>query len=163
MKGYYETLNFNDLLCSLEKLCSSNEKHRISIAILTWQDGDYFEELCEEDGGIILEHLNFFKNKPVGKKLDDFTELQLMLNLAKEIPYLTSENGNYKLFYDIDIWIDRHYFCYNIYLNKCFYRFQNIFQYILKAGILPEWCNQELEYQKMGDTVTTDPKFEEKR
>ena len=147
MKGKYETVNLNDLLCHLEKLCSSKEKNRISITILTWQDGDYFEELCEEDGGIILEHLNFFKNKPLGKKLDNFTDLKQMLNFAKEIPYLTSKNENYKLFYDIDIWIDRHYFCYNIYLNKCFYRFQNIFQYILWAAILPEWNNQEMETQ----------------
>jgi len=145
MKGYYGTVKFNDLLCSLEKLCSSNEKHRISITVLTWQDGDYFEGLCEEDGGIISEHLNFFNNKPLCKKIDNFTELKLMLNLAKEIPYLTSKNGNYKLFYDIHIWINRHYFCYNIFLNKYFYRFQNIFQYILYSGILPEWINQEME------------------
>jgi hypothetical protein len=101
--------------------------------------------LCEEDGGIIPEHLNFFKNKPLGKKIDNFTELKLMLDLAKEIPYLTSKNGNYKLFYDIHIWINRYYFCYNIFLNKYFYRFQNIFQYILYSGILPEWINQEME------------------
>ena len=145
MKGYYGTVKFNDLLCSLEKLCSSNEKHRILIGVSTWQDGDYFEGLCEEDGGIIPEHLNFFKNKPLGKKIDNFTELKLMLDLAKEIPYLTSKNGNYKLFYDIDIWINRHYFCYNIFLNKYFYRFQNIFQYILCLAILPEWINQEME------------------
>jgi hypothetical protein len=103
MKGYYRAVKFNDLLCSLEKLCSSNEK------------------------------------------IDNFTELKLMLNLAKEIPYLTSKNGNYKLFYDIHIWINRHYFCYNIFLNKYFYRFQNIFQYILCLAILPEWINQKME------------------
>jgi len=68
MNGYYISANFNDFLNLLEKTCLSKEKPNIFISILTWQDGDYFEGLCKEDGGIIQEHLTFFKEKPLGKK-----------------------------------------------------------------------------------------------
>lgn len=141
MDGYYISANFNDFLNLLEKMCSNRKKQKIFLSILTWQDGDYFEDLCEEDGGINQEHLAFFKNKPLGKKIDCFSNLKKILDSAKKIPFLSSKNGNYKLFYDIHILINRHYFCYNIYLNKYFYRIQNFFQYILGMFVFPEWID----------------------
>jgi len=145
MNGYYLSANFNDFLNLLEKTCSNKEKLNIFISIITWQDGDYFEDLCNEDGGVIQEHLTFFKEKTLGKKIDGFSNLKMILDAAQKMPYLSSKNGNYKLFYDIHILIDRHYFCYNIYLNKYFYRIQNIFQYIFGVLVYPEWRNNTPE------------------
>ena len=146
MKGIYCTINFRDILNSLEKLCVHDCK--LKITILTWDDGDYFEQLCEEDGGIIPEHVNFFKNKPLNKKVENYYDLQKIFNLAKKIPYLSSKNGNYKLFYDIHLTINRHYLCYNVHMNKCFYRYRNIFQHFLGILIFPEWHNYNNEYEK---------------
>jgi len=40
------------------------------VSLIGWQDGDYFKELSEEDGGVIAEHYQIFKNLPLGKKVD---------------------------------------------------------------------------------------------
>jgi hypothetical protein len=144
MKGKYVSLKFENLIKLLKKACQNDHSDRIFITILTWQDGDYFEELCEEDGGVIEEHLYFFKKMPLAKKLKDFADLKDELCGLKKMPYLSSKNANYKLFYDIHIWVNKYYFCYNIYFNRCYYRLQNIFQYILKMAILPKWQNNDV-------------------
>jgi hypothetical protein len=146
MKGYYISTTFNDFIDLLEKICLSEKKLKISITFLAWQNGDYFKEFCEEDGGIIQEHLIFFKEISLGKKVNCFSvnyfsDLKMILDSARKITFLSSKNGNFKLFYDIHILLNRHYYCYNIYLNKYYYRFQNFFQHILSMFVFPEWID----------------------
>jgi hypothetical protein len=148
MKGQYVSISFNNYINSLKKVFLLKKNSRIIITVLTWQDADYFDDLCSDDGGTIPEHINFFNNKPLAKKISIFNDLNEYLYSAKKIPFLTSKNGNYKLFYDIHIWINRYYFCYNIFLKKCFFKYLNTFQRIAGLMVSPEWHNCNYEYEK---------------
>jgi hypothetical protein len=148
MKGEYVSMDFNNYINSLKKGFLIKKNSKIIITVLPWQDADYFEELCNDDGGTITNHMKFFKNKPLDKKISTLSDLNGYLNLAKEIPFLTSKNGNYKLFYDIHVWINRYYFCYNIFLEKCFFKYLNLFQWATGLMVSPEWHNYNCEYKK---------------
>jgi hypothetical protein len=148
MKGQYISIDFNDFINLLKKFFFLKKNSRIDITVLTWEDANFFEDLCNDDGGTIPEHINFFNNKPLDKRINVFNDLKEYLYSAKKIPFLTSKNGNYKLFYDIHIWINRYYFCYNVFLKKCFFKYLNMFQWAIGLAIFPEWHNCNYEYEK---------------
>ena len=124
-----------------------NSKNKIIMTILTWQDGDYFEEICNEDGGIIPEHLDFFKNKPLGKNIYDIDELILYLLEYAKTPYFHSVNGNYKLFYDVYLSFKDYIIIYNYYLKQCYYKeiktvFDKIKYNFFGMTPDPKWINE---------------------
>jgi hypothetical protein len=137
MRGIYKEIGFYDFMNSLD--CNFNVIKNITVSILTWPDSYYFKELSEDDGGVIIEHYNFLQNLPLGKKLSSINELKNTITIASKIPYLRSINGNYKVFYDIHIWINNFYYCYNIHLNKYFYKEMNILEKLLHPLVIPDW------------------------
>ena len=142
----YKSIKFPNFMKFLKYKFNTNNK-KIIMTVLTWQDGDYFEEICNEDGGVIKEHLFFIKNKPLKKKLDNIENLLFELRKYEKLPYLHSVNGNYRIFYDIHLWINNCVMVYNIYLNQCYYKEgKNIFDKIkyglFGVGINPKWINE---------------------
>ena len=149
MKDEYTEMDFHTFLHSVKKVFLQNEEE-ISFCILTWQDAANFEESCEDDGGIIQEHLDFFNNLPFSTGIKCFEDLVKELLPAKSIPYLTSQNGNYKLFYDIYVWVGRYYWCYNVYREKVFHRKFNFFQKLTGIGTEPPWKKMDYDISPYG-------------
>lgn len=116
-------------------------KNEISIAVITWNSGHYFVELCEEDGGVIPEHLDFFLNQPLGKKLNSISDLRDFIQRMDKIPILHSKNGNYRLPYDFFLWSGGFHMLYCPFNKKAVLRKQSLFQRLLFLGIIPPWLN----------------------
>ena len=71
-------------------LMGESDKSRISI--IGWQDGDYFEELCNENGGIDKFSLDLFKNKPTSEKIDSKETLKKKIIEFQRTPFLISKD-----------------------------------------------------------------------
>jgi len=141
--GKYKNIELNRLIKFLEyKFKDKNKK--MSLTILTWQDGDYFKEICNEDGGYIPKHLELFINKPLGKKYKSIDELINTIKIYSEIPYFHSANGNYKLFYDIYLYFNEYHIIYNIYLKRCYFKkYKNILDKFMESFTdIPKWINE---------------------
>ena len=110
------------------------------VSLIGWQDGDYFKELSEEDGGVIAEHYQIFKNLPLGKKVDRET-LNKIIDRFQQVPYLTSHNGNYKFHYDLHIWSKKYYMVYNSYLKKLIIKKLNLLDKMFHPAVQPSWQN----------------------
>lgn len=130
--------NNSQFLTKINLFFKNVEDFRVSI--IGWQDGDYFKELCEEDGGIIAEHYQIFKQLPLSKKVNR-EELNIMIEKFQRFPFLKSENGNYKFHYDLHIWSKKYYLVYNSYLQKLIIKKLNFLEKILFPTILPTWQN----------------------
>jgi hypothetical protein len=114
-------------------------KYKIRMYMQGWQDGDYFEELCLEDGGILADHLELFKKLPLFKKIKDIPLLIEEISKYEKYPYLRSKNGNYKYYYDIEIWVNDIYIIYNIHLKKAIIKKRNLIEKIFGIAIDPKW------------------------
>lgn len=141
----YKDIELNRLIEFLNYKFNNITNKKYYITILTWQDGDYFKEICMEDGGIIERHLYLFQNKPIGKRFNNINELIDMLIIYSEIPYFHSKNGNYKLFYDVYLYIGNYILIYNFYLKRCYFlKLRNIFDKIFYSfNSLPKWVNEK--------------------
>lgn len=88
------------------------------VSLMTSMDGDYFLDICNEDGGgIDLEVEFFFKSRPIAKKLMVY-EILDTLKTVSLIPCFTSLNGCIKLNYLVHIWIFNHYIIHDPVLRK---------------------------------------------
>lgn len=63
-------MNIDNNHCSIKIDYLLGNEDDFKVSLIGWQDGDYFKELSEEDGGVIAEHYQIFKNLPLGKKVD---------------------------------------------------------------------------------------------
>ena len=115
-----------------------NESGPLIISILGWQDGDYFKELCEEDGGMHAEHLKFFQNMPLGQRVE-FRRLKEIIDFMETTPYLRSIGGNYKFNYDLHVWSDNSYVVFNSAKKRYCISTLNTLDKFLKKAILPSW------------------------
>ena len=120
-------------------LMGESDKSRISI--IGWQDGDYFEELCNENGGIDKFSLDLFKNKPTSEKIDSKETLKKKIIEFQRTPFLISNNGNYCYDWDMYIWFDRSLIIYNARLKKAEIHTQNKIESLFGMGYLPSWLN----------------------
>ncbi len=126
----------NQFISKVNKLFGSEDKFWVSI--FGWQDGDYFKKLCEEDGGVITEHYQIFKNLPLNKKVNR-RELEILIDRFQLIPFLTSKKGNYKFHYDLHVWSKNYYMVYNSHLGKLMVKKLNVLDKILSPAVQSPW------------------------
>jgi hypothetical protein len=112
---------------------------RYFITVLGWQGGDYFEELCEENGGIDKAKVELFKNKPLGKKVLNFSELINEIEFFQRNPFLESKNGKYRYSWDLYLWFGKCHIIYNAELEKVEIHKQNFIARLFHLGKQPSW------------------------
>jgi hypothetical protein len=138
MKEGYRACEGSEFLAFLEERVSE-EDGPFSMSLLGWQDGQYFKELCEEDGGAVPEHIAFYRALPLGLRLNSKGDLVRRVSEAVEKPYLTSRNGNVRFHYDIHIWTKRCYFVYNTFVRQLWTGKRNLLSRLLSPVRKPAW------------------------
>jgi hypothetical protein len=113
-------------------------KELIIISTIGWQDGDYFQQMCNEDGGIDNECFEIFKKMKLGEKIGK-DELKCRILIYNKFPFLHSINSNYKYYYDIHIWTNNNYIIYNFFLNKIIIKKTNFFEKLMHPVINTNW------------------------
>lgn len=127
-----------------EKIKSlARKKNKISINFIPWNDYQYFEELCNEDGGIIDKHLKIYKNFNDVKKMEGVDQLIAEIEKCNAFPYLHSKAGNERFFYDLHIWINDYYIIYNSYYEKVRAKKMGILERLFNPVEIPDWSNIE--------------------
>jgi hypothetical protein len=129
-----------ELFKSLFVPISSN----LSYTFIGWQDGDYFKEICQEDGGTIEQHLKRFNNMFIIFKIIDLNKLLAAVHDFQQFPCLTSVGENYKYHYDMHIWSDNYYVVYNSFLKMLLLKKRNIINRVFSPIIIPDWQKIEL-------------------
>jgi hypothetical protein len=132
------TLPTLELLDYIKKY-KNNNKNKIRMSILGWEDGDYFIELCKEDGGVIDEHLAIFNNIKKFQNITDWEQLVFKLTILNKNPYLKSKNGNYKFHYDLHLWVNDYYLIYNYFLQNLIIKKLNFLEKIIHPIINTDW------------------------
>ena len=108
------------------------------VTVLGWNDMDYFEELCQENGGCSDDALSIFYNLPLAenvliKDFEDFIKKYL------KYPFLESDNKKIKFNYDLHMWTTKYYLVYNFYLEKMIIKEMNFIEKIFKKTTIPSW------------------------
>jgi hypothetical protein len=111
----------------------------LSYLFMGWQDGDYFEKLCIEDGGVIEEHLVQFGKMFKTNAISDINNLLAAVIKFQELPVLTSVNKNYKYHYDMHIWSRNIYVVYNAFFMKMILKKRNVLDRIFSPSLIPDW------------------------
>lgn len=70
--------------------------------LISWEDGDGFFDICEEDGGIDSRQRHYFNLKDKSIKTN-IARLKKLLEVYVNLKSFSSKNGMYKLGYDIYI------------------------------------------------------------
>ena len=135
-----ENISNKDFICLTTKLLNDSVKSTISI--IGWQDGDYFEELAQENGGISNFDIEYFKNKPLGKKLFSKVQLKNEIIRFQNSPVLVSNNGKYRYDWDLYIWIDKKLIIYNADLQFCEIHNLNLIGKLIQIGKTPSWLKE---------------------
>jgi hypothetical protein len=126
----------------ISKIKSLSKNQEFYISVLGWDDGDYFKELCSENGGCSERELLIFDNFPVGKKVDMAAFVSIVENYFN-YPKLKSSNGKIIFMYDIHIWTKEYYAIYNFYFEKISVERMNFFEKLFKPSKVPNWVNNE--------------------
>ncbi|NKI25384.1 hypothetical protein HCG49_02280 [Arenibacter sp. 6A1] len=85
-------------------ISNNNEiKYPLDISIKGWEDGDYFLEICMNDGGISKEEESFFKRLPLIEKVG-IEQFKSLSSFMESNPLLKSVVGNVIYHYDLHIW-----------------------------------------------------------
>lgn len=112
----YHTFDSTD---DIPRIISNNNeiKYPLDISIMGWEDGDYFVELCINDGGIGNEEESFFKRLPLIEKvgIEKFKSLSTFMESS---PLLKSVGGNVVYQYDLHIWYGKFYFVFNTFKKQ---------------------------------------------
>ena len=124
----------------ISKIKDLSKNEEFYISVLGWNDGDYFKELCNENGGCDEKALLIFESLPIGKKVNIGAFITLVKNYFK-YPVLKSSNGKINFNYDIHIWTKEHYIVYNFLLKKISIKKMNFFQKIFKPSSVPNWVD----------------------
>lgn len=122
---------------SLEK-----SKNKISINLIPWNDYHYFKELCIEDGGVIDKYLDIYNNLNNVIKIKNVKELIDEIKKCDSYPYLHSNQGKVKLFYDLHIWINNYYIIYNPYHKKFYYKKMTFIDYLFHPVRNINWAEK---------------------
>lgn len=123
------------------------ENSEYTFYIQTWQDGDSFLDVCDNDEGIKSEQLLLFKEKnknyifKLKKELFEFTKRYI------ENKSFTSKNEVYKLGYEIYIICKNEYFVFCPELNKGYYTKLNFINRLIGFFYYSEpWQNEKFNY-----------------
>jgi hypothetical protein len=121
--------------------CISGPQRSLSYNFMGWQDGDYFTELCQEDGGTIAEHVERFAQMFRNVRVPDQEHLMEAVRAYQALPFLSSVRGNYKYHYDMWIWSRRFHMEYNSRLKRMNVWKRNLFDMVFAFShpTLPDW------------------------
>lgn len=126
---------------------SFKENTKYTFQLQTWQDGDSFLDVCEEDGGLKSEQLLLYAKK---NQIHIFkTKVDLLEETKKYIENksFSSKNEAFKLGYEICITCKNDYFVLCPELNKGYYAKLNIFNRLFGFFIYSEpWQNEKFGY-----------------
>ena len=130
-----------------------DEKLASSLNIISWQDGDGFLDICNEDFGIDRKQMSLFKEKNKHKKFQTKSDLLKMLNEYIQIKSFSSKKGKYKLGFNIYIWIKDFCLVLSPELNCGYLAKLNFFDKYVGFSILREpWDNKIFNYWEAQDT-----------
>lgn len=136
-----------------------NYKNKITVTILGWQDGNWFEELCKENGGIKPNSLELFKGLPIAKKFTDINQFKDLIYAYCNERYLGSISGNYKFIFDIYVWHKKNLWIYNPYLEKMIYKELNYFEWLTGSSDEPPWIDHNLVLNEKNQKMKKPPYF----
>ena len=104
----------------------------------SWQDNDYFIQLCKEDGGIIPGHL--LRYEELNRRIRTKGEvLEKLIQQYQAIPYLESRNGNQRFGYDLHLWGRNCYAVYNAAKGRMITKTYNLIERLFFPMITPNW------------------------
>lgn len=79
------------------------------VLVMGESDGDYFLQICKEEGGGIDPEVEaFFKGRPIGKRLS-FGDLLEVIKSVQLVPRFISLDGSVVINYVLHIWIAGFY------------------------------------------------------
>lgn len=139
---FFDNENFINILN-----LSFKEKSKYVFHLQTWQDGDSFLDVCEDDGGLKSEQSLLFAEK--NKNHIFRTKVDLLEEIKKYIKNksFSSRNGAFKLGYEICITCKNDYFVLCPELNKGYYTKLNIFNRLFGFFFYKEpWENEKFGY-----------------
>jgi len=110
-----------------------------TISIFSWEDGDYFDSLVLENGGCDEAAISFFKSFPLGMRLQSFDDLLGWIGKCDQYPVIESKNGNYRVQYDLHIWIGSLQIAYNPEKHWMLTRRHGVIGKLLKPVIPVPW------------------------
>ena len=111
--GYEEFLNILNL--------NFKDGEKYFFHIQTWQDGNSFLDICDDDGGLKSEHYILFNERNKKHIFIAKTDLLKLINEYIKIKSFASKNEVYKLGYEIIISCKNDYFVLCPGLNKGYY------------------------------------------
>lgn len=138
-------LNSENFIVFLESNFKKNSKYIFYIQ--TWQNGDSFLELCEDDGGIKVEQKALFaernKNHILQTKADLMEETKRFIKNKS----FASKNESYELGYEICITQKNDYYVFCPELNKGYYAKLSVFNRLFGFILCQEpWHNDKFGY-----------------
>ena len=142
----FENIETKDILDRVFNLWKPDTK--ISISIIGWQDGDFFKELCLENGGFQKDSVELFEKIPFIEDYSNFENFKQDFQSFSVCEFIGSANLKYKFVYDIEIWIDKNYWIYNPYLHRMKYKKLNYFEKLFGFSKLPDWIDHDLIYKQ---------------
>ncbi len=147
---YFDNQSF---VSFLEKELESDGK--FYIRILTWEDGDGFLDLCDEDGGLKNNQLAIFESKEKVYKFTKKIELLHKLQEYIELKSFSSVNGMYKLGFEIYIFNRRKHFVLCPELNTACFVARNFMDCIFgNMLIVHPWEKDKFHYSEKQESAS---------
>lgn len=132
----YISIPINEFLNRIREISQNNRK--TSLFLSTWDDGDYFLAICEENGGIHQEQKQLFLEKR-GRSFKSIKDLISFLQFVSEIKYFSSQDGKHLLRFDVHLWIGSYYIVYNFEVQEMYFEKIGLLKKIVSPMILPKW------------------------
>ena len=142
-----ENISKTDFIDWISEFTMGTEKSAVSI--LGWEDGDYFVDLCKDDGGISESDIKLFKGKYLGKKFNTKTELIKEITRFQKKPFLISKKGKYRYDWDLHIWIGNKLIIYNVDIQRVDYHNLNFIEKLFGVGKTPSWIKKTNAQQNL--------------
>lgn len=122
-----------------------NLKKKLLLSIIGWQNGDYFFEIVNDNGGIDLESEELFKKLPVyHENIQDLSSFRKIVALFMEKKSFKSRNNKYNYIYDIYITTNTKMIIFNPYLEKLFETNIPFLKRITGAIVNPPWIDHKM-------------------
>lgn len=94
-------LCYESVIDSIDTLMKENDKAQF--IVISWEDGDGFFDLCDEDGGIDLKQRHYYNLKDKCFKLKNKLKAKKIFNVYNNMKSFSSKNKMYRMGYDIYI------------------------------------------------------------
>lgn len=123
------------------------ENSAYTFYIQTWEDGDGFLDVCEDDGGIKPEQIKMFNEKDQTRIVHAKSELLELTERYIRNKSFASKNEVYKLGYEINIVCQNDCFVLCPELNRGYYIKLNLFnRFIGFFNYKEPWHNEKFGY-----------------